>query len=216
MNGMTTTRAALDEPRLTEETGVEARVATVIEPVLKPLGFRLVRVRLSGLNGLTLQIMAERSDGSMSIEDCELVSRTISPVLDVEDLIERRYNLEVSSPGIDRPLARKSDFASWRGHIARIETGALIEGRKKFRGRIAEVDSQKVMIELDKSATGENLAVYIPFAEIVQAHLILTDELIRDALHKDKALREQRLVDDPQETAGSLAAETVARQPAKK
>ncbi|AQS42145.1 MAG: Ribosome maturation factor RimP [Candidatus Tokpelaia hoelldobleri] len=186
----------LDEPRLMEESGVEARVRAVIEPVIKPLGYRLVRIRLSGLNGLTLQIMAERADGSMSIEDCEVLSRTVSPVLDVEDLIERQYHLEVSSPGIDRPLVRKSDFAMWHGHIIKAETTTAIEGKRKFRGKIMSVDADGFVIETDKATEGEELSVRIPFAELGEARLILTDELIRDALHKDKVLREQQTPDE--------------------
>lgn len=192
----TTIEPNLDEPRLIEESGVEARVRAVIEPVIKPLGYRLVRIRLSGLNGLTLQIMAERADGSMSIEDCEVLSRTVSPVLDVEDLIERQYHLEVSSPGIDRPLVRKSDFANWSGHIIKAETTTAVEGKRKFRGKIMSVDADGFVIETDKATEGEELPVRIPFAELSEARLILTDELIRDALHKDKVLREQQTVDE--------------------
>lgn len=200
MRDMTTVPTSLDEPRLTQETGVEARVAAVIEPVLKPLGYRLVRIRLSGLNGLTLQVMAERADGTMTIEDCELVSRTVSPVLDVEDLIDRQYHLEVSSPGIDRPLVRKSDFVSWRGHIVKAETGVMIDGRKKFRGHITDIDSEGFGIETDKAAYGEAMVVRIPFADLTEARLVLTDELIRDALHKDKMLREQKIAENDQNT----------------
>jgi len=191
-----TTEPNLDEPRLVEESGVEARVRAVIEPVIKPLGYRLVRIRLSGLNGLTLQIMAERADGSMSIEDCEVLSRTVSPVLDVEDLIERQYHLEVSSPGIDRPLVRKSDFTNWSGHIIKAETVTAIEGKRKFRGKITSVDADGFVIETDKATEGEEASIRIPFAELNEARLILTDELIRDALHKDKVLREQQTVDE--------------------
>ncbi|MEO1746047.1 MAG: ribosome maturation factor RimP, partial [Pseudomonadota bacterium] len=103
-----------DEPRIITETGVDAKVATIIEPLLNSEGYRLVRVRLSGMNGLTLQVMAERQDGTMTVEDCEKMSRSISPLLDVEDPIDKAYHLEMSSPGIDRPLVRKSDFAKWR------------------------------------------------------------------------------------------------------
>ncbi|KXF79559.1 ribosome maturation factor RimP [Paramesorhizobium deserti] len=183
------------------ETGIDARVANIIEPVLEALGFRLVRVRLSGLNGLTLQIMAERFDGTMTVEDCELVSRTVSPVLDVEDPIDRKYHLEVSSPGIDRPLVRKSDFADWQGHIAKVETSLIHNGRKKFRGRITAVDAESVTIESDQASYGGDPVVQIPFDLVADARLILTDDLIRDALRKDKALREGRIPDDD---AGSL------------
>nr|WP_210282262.1 ribosome maturation factor RimP [Mesorhizobium sp. RMAD-H1] len=188
--------APADDERIIRETGIDARVASIIEPVLEALGFRLVRVRLSGLNGLTLQIMAERLDGTMTVEDCELVSRTISPVLDVEDPIDRKYHLEVSSPGIDRPLVRKSDFADWQGHIAKVETSLVHSGRKKFRGRIAAVDGESVTIESDQASYGDDPVVRIPFDLLADARLILTDDLIRDALRKDKALREGRIPGD--------------------
>jgi len=200
----------LDEPRLIQETGVEARVAAVIEPVIRPLGFRLVRIRLSDLNGLTLQIMAERADGTMTIKDCELVSRTVSPVLDVEDLIKCEYHLEVSSPGIDRPMVRKSDFAVWRGHIIKAETGVMIDGRKKFRGSVTDVDSEDFTLETNKAACGEAITVRIPFTDLSEARLVLTDKLIHDALQKDKALREQLTAND------EPAAGTVKTSPAKK
>jgi len=193
--------APADNERIIRETGIDARVAAIVEPVLEALGFRLVRVRLSGLNGLTLQIMAERFDGTMTVEDCELVSRTVSPVLDVEDPIDRKYHLEVSSPGIDRPLVRKSDFADWQGHIAKVETSLIHNGRKKFRGRITAVDGESVTIESDQASYGGDPVVQIPFDLVADARLILTDDLIRDALRKDKALREGRIPDDG---AGSL------------
>src|SRR5690606_26749040 len=126
-----------------------------VQPVLRGVGFRLVRVRLSGQHGLTLQIMAERDDGTMTVEDCEEVSRAVSPALDVEDPIEKAYHLEVSSPGIDRPLVRKSDFSDWAGHLVKLETSVLVSERKRFRGKIAEADEDGVVIESDKAAYGE-------------------------------------------------------------
>ena len=111
-----------NDDRLIVEEGQEARIAAIIMPEIESLGFRLVRVRLSQMNGLTLQIMAERPDGSMSVEDCEILSNAVSPVLDVEDPINAAYHLEVSSPGIDRPLVRRSDFETWSGHVAKLET----------------------------------------------------------------------------------------------
>ncbi|UXN02585.1 MULTISPECIES: ribosome maturation factor RimP [unclassified Bartonella] len=186
----------INEPRLFEEIGVEARVNAVIAPVLKPLGYRIVRINLSGLNGLTLQIMAERADGTMTIDDCEIVSRTVSPVLDVEDVIERKYHLEVSSPGIDRALVRKSDFVNWRGHIAKVETSEMVDGRRKFRGHIESVDGDGFTIRTDKAAYGEALSVKIGFNLLSDARLILTDDLIRDALRKDKALRQSLIPED--------------------
>ncbi len=181
----------IDEPRLFEENGIEAQVATLITPVLKPLGFRLVRIKLLGLNGLTLQIMAECADGSMTIEDCEIVSRTISPLLDVQNIIERKYHLEISSPGIDRPLVRKSDFFHWQGHVAKIETNVEIDGRKKFRGILANVTQDGFTLNTDKNAHKDAMCISIPFDSIIDAHLILTDELIRDALKKNKDLNQQ-------------------------
>lgn len=186
----------VSEPRLFEETGIEARINAVIAPVLRPLGYRIVRIKLSGLNGLTLQIMAERADGTMTIEDCEIVSRTVSPVLDVEDLVERKYHLEVSSPGIDRSLVRKSDFVNWSGHVAKIETSVMVDGRRKFRGFIESVGDTGFVVRTDKAAYGEALLVEIGFDILSDARLILTDDLIRDALRKDKALRQSLIPDD--------------------
>lgn len=175
-----------NEPRLIVETGLDQRVAAIIEPVLVGMGFRLVRVRLLNLNGLTLQIMTERNDGTMTVEDCEEVSTAISPVLDVEDPIDKAYHLEVSSPGIDRPMVRKSDFQRWIGHIVKCETSILVDNRKRFRGKIAAVDADGFMIERDQVAYGEEPTVTIPFSTLAEAKLILTDDLIRDALRADK------------------------------
>ncbi len=130
------------EPRLIAEQGVAARVAAIVEPVLGGMGYRLVRVKISGLDGCTLQIMAERADGTMTVEDCEAVSRALSPVLDVADPIERAYRLEVSSPGLDRPLVRRSDFERFAGHQVKIELATAIDGRRRFRGLLLGVDGQ--------------------------------------------------------------------------
>ncbi|MFB2566675.1 ribosome maturation factor RimP [Rhizobium sp. IMFF44] len=175
-----------NEPRLIVETGLDQRVAAIIEPVLVGMGFRLVRVRLLNLNGLTLQVMTERNDGTMTVEDCEEVSTAISPVLDVEDPIDKAYHLEVSSPGIDRPMVRKSDFQRWIGHIVKCETSILVDNRKRFRGKIAAVDNDGFTIERDQVAYGEEPKVTIPFSTLAEAKLILTDDLIRDALRADK------------------------------
>ncbi|MDK4705297.1 ribosome maturation factor RimP [Rhizobium sp. CNPSo 4062] len=175
-----------NEPRLIVETGLDQRVAAIIEPVLVGMGFRLVRVRLLNLNGLTLQVMTERNDGTMTVEDCEEVSMAISPVLDVEDPIDKAYHLEVSSPGIDRPMVRKSDFQRWIGHIVKCETSILVDSRKRFRGKIAAVDNDGFTIERDQVAYGEEPKVTIPFSTLAEAKLILTDDLIRDALRADK------------------------------
>lgn len=190
-----------DEPRIVTETGVDARVAAIIEPVMNAEGFRLVRVRLSGMNGFTLQIMAERADGTMTVEDCEALSRMVSPLLDVEDPIDRAYHLEVSSPGIDRPLVRRSDFARWRGHIAKVETSVIVAGRKRFRGTITDAGDDSVTLFRDQPSIGDDNESVIPYAAISDARLILTDDLIRAALRADKAARLARggpdTFDDP-------------------
>ena len=192
-----------NEPRLIVETGLDQRVAAIIEPVLVGMGFRLVRVRLLNQNGLTLQIMTERNDGTMTVEDCEEVSTAISPVLDVEDPIDKAYHLEVSSPGIDRPMVRKSDFQRWIGHLVKCETSILVDNRKRFRGKIAAVDADGFTIERDQVAYGEEPRVTIPFSTLAEAKLILTDDLIRDALRADKLAKaeaaNQNEADDEEE-----------------
>ncbi len=179
------------EPRLIIETGLELRIAEIIEPVLIAMDFRLVRVRMLNQNGATLQIMAERNDGTMDVEGCEAVSVAISPVLDVEDPIDREYHLEVSSPGIDRPMVRKSDFARWQGHLVKCETSIMIDNRKRFRGKITEADTEGFTIERDQVAYGEEPRATIPFSALAEAKLILTDDLIRDALRADKLAKQQ-------------------------
>jgi ribosome maturation factor RimP len=130
--------------------------------------------------------MAERQDGTMNVEDCEAVSMAVSPVLDVEDPVEKAYHLEVSSPGIDRPLVRKSDFSRWQGHLVKIETSILVDNRKRFRGKIAEIGADDFTLERDQIAYGEEPTVVIPFNALSDAKLVLTDDLIRDALKADK------------------------------
>lgn len=181
-----------NDERLIRETGTDARIAAIIEPVLESIGFRLVRVRLSGQNGLTLQIMTERNDGTMTVEDCETVSRALSPVLDVEDPIDRAYHLEVSSPGIDRPMVRRSDFVRWKGHLVKCETTVPVAERKRFRGTIADVNEDGFVLDRDQPGYGEDPRVAIPFEALDEARLILTDDLIRDALAADKAAKAAR------------------------
>ena len=179
------------EPRLITETGLDQRLADIIEPVLVGLGFRLIRVRMMNQNGATMQVMAERNDGTMSVQDCEEVSMAISPVLDVEDPIDKEYHLEVSSPGIDRPMVRKSDFVRWQGHLVKCETSILIDNRKRFRGKIVEAGADGFTLERDQVAYGEEQKVTIPFTALSDAKLILTDDLIRDALRADKLAKAQ-------------------------
>jgi ribosome maturation factor RimP len=186
MSETTETEFPAVEPRLVVETGLDRRVAEIIEPTIEQLGYRLVRVRLSAQNGSTLQIMCERPDGTMTVEDCEKVSMAVSPVLDVEDPVDKAYHLEVSSPGIDRPMVRKSDFTRWLGHLIKCETSILVDNRKRFRGKIAAADENGFTIERDQPAYGEEPVVVIPFTALAEGKLILTDDLIRDALTADK------------------------------
>ncbi len=182
-----------NEPRLILDSGLAARVAAIAEPVLEGLELRLVRVRVSGLDGCTVQIMAERPDGSMSIEDCEAASRALSPVLDVADPIERAYRLEVSSPGLDRPLVRKSDFDRHAGHLVRIEMEVPVNGRKRFRGILNGTQGDAARLTRDDAAPGEEAEVLLAIGDMSEAKLVLTDELVTQALRREKAAeREMR------------------------
>src|ERR1043166_2407573 len=174
------------EPRLIVEPGLAARVAAMVEPALEQLGFRLVRVHISGMDGCTVQIMAERPDGSMTIEDCELVSRSLSPVLDVADPIERAYRLEISSPGIDRPLVRRSDFERFAGNVVKIEMAVAIEGRRRFRGTLLGVDGDRARVRRPDAAGGEEPDVLLPIEEMAEAKLVLTNELVTQSLKRGK------------------------------
>ena len=140
--------AADADRRFARETGTERTIADLAEPVLEELGFRLVRVKVSGRDGGTVQIMAERAGGEMSIEDCAVISRSLSPVLDAYDPMPGHYNLEVSSPGIDRPLVRPSDFALWVGHEAKVELKEPVDGRKRFRGVIEGIADDEARLRI--------------------------------------------------------------------
>ena len=154
-----------------------AQLQDLLEPVVEAAGFQLVRLRLIGGKTKTLQIMAERSDGTMNIDDCSELSRALSTFLDEEDPIDGEYDLEVSSPGIDRPLTRITDFARWSGHEARLELAAQdVAGRKRYRGTLLGLDGNNVALEVQ----GERIA--IPFAAIADAKLMLTDRLIEEDL----------------------------------
>jgi ribosome maturation factor RimP len=170
----------------------------LIEPALGTLGFRLVRVKVTGRDGGTLQVMAERPDGSFTIDDCAVASRALSPILDVEDPIQSAYRLELSSPGIDRPLARRSDMVRAIGHEAKIEMISMVEGRKRFRGIIEAVEGD--MLKL-KSTEGKPDA-RLPMNEIADAKLMLTDALIEESLRGNKPASEQ----NDNEDAGELPA----------
>jgi ribosome maturation factor RimP len=182
-----TTASERSEPRLVAETGLAARVAGVAEPVLEGLGFRIVRVRISAMSGMTVQIMAERPDGAMSVGDCERASRALSPVLDAEDLIDRAYRLEVSSPGIDRPLVRRSDFERFAGHVVKLEMAVARDGRRRFRGVLLGVDGETASIRREDAREGEAVEVHLPIADMAEARLVLTDALVTESLRRAKA-----------------------------
>lgn len=188
----------MSEQRTIVESGLDARIAAIVEPEIEGLGFRLVRVKVSGINGMTLQIMAERHDGTMSAGDCEKVSRAIAPILDIEDPIERAYHLEISSPGIDRPLVRKSDFESWAGHVAKLETRQMINGRKRYKGMIISVSGDEITFRREAPAVDEDPEFVLPIGEIKDAKLILSDVLVNEALKRDKNLRDAN-ADEPRE-----------------
>jgi ribosome maturation factor RimP len=184
-----TTRNA--DPRLINEPGLAARVAAIVEPVVETMGFRLVRVRITGSEGCTVQIMAERPDGTLTIDDCEELSRALSPVLDVADPVERAYRLEISSPGMDRPLVRKSDFERYIGHLAKIEMSIPAEGRKRFRGTLTGIEGEAARLHRDDAKAGENADVLLRIEDMAEAKLVLTDALITDALRRDKAAKRE-------------------------
>ena len=175
-----------DEPRLIIEPGRAARVAAIVAPALATLGYRLVRVRISGAAGQTVQIMAERPDGTMTIEDCEVASRALSPVLDVADPVEGPYRLEISSPGIDRPLVRRSDFDRFAGHVAKVEMLAPVGGRRRFRGELAGTDGDCVRLRRSDAAAGEPLEVLLRIDDMMEARLVLTDALVAESLRRSK------------------------------
>ncbi len=181
----------LTEPRFSTETGVAARIAVIAAPVLADLGFRLVRVKLSAQAGTTVQIMAERPDGSMSVGDCEAASQALSPVLDVEDPIPSGYRLEISSPGIDRPLVRMSDVERALGHEARFEMAVPLNGRKRFRGSLEALEGEgseaRVTLRRTDLKADEPAEVSLKLAEIAEAKLVLTEDLIRAALRAAKS-----------------------------
>ena len=182
----TTETAPGAEPRLIIEPGLSARVAAIVEPVLDGLGYRLVRVRVSGSDGCTVQVMAERPDGTMTIEDCEVCSRALSPVLDVADPVDRAYRLEMSSPGIDRPLVRRSDFERYAGHLVKVEMAVAHQGRKRFRGLLAGCEGDAVRLHRDDIRADEDADVLLVMEDISDARLVLTDELIAESMRRGK------------------------------
>jgi ribosome maturation factor RimP len=171
----------LTAPRYIKETGMEARVSRIVEPVANGLGFALVRVRITQENGMTLQIMAEDENGRFTIVNCEALSKDLSPVLDLEDPIEREYHLEVSSPGIDRPLVRQRDFAAYVGHEVKIELADMINGRKRYRGVIKAVDDVSVTVTVPDAPAGTDPDHRLLLSTLAEAKLVMTDALMEKA-----------------------------------
>lgn len=176
---------AASDARFVGETGLAADVAALAEPVLIDMGFRLVRVAISGRDGTTVQIMAERPDGTITVQECAEISRNLSPVLDAHDPISGHYTLEISSPGIDRPLVRPSDFEDWVGYEAKVELKEAISGRKRFRGVLEGVEDGEVRLEVELDQIGLQV-IGLPIGMIGEARLVLTDDLIREALRRSK------------------------------
>jgi ribosome maturation factor RimP len=187
---------------LIAKTAMDRRLADIITPVIEGLGFELVRVRLMGGKTRILQIMADRPEGGIIVDDCGQISTAVSAVLDVEDPIEENYTLEVSSPGIDRPLTRLKDFEVWKGWEARIETSELIDGRRRFKGNLAGVEGDEVLIEIEEH--GEEVTIGLQFDWLSDAKLILTDDLIAEMLRQKKASGDfdESAFDDIEESEG--------------
>jgi ribosome maturation factor RimP len=169
---------------LIAKTAIDRRLAEIVTPAIEGLGYELVRIRLQGGRTATLQIMADRPDGGINVDDCAKISTAVSAVLDVEDPIEDNYHLEVSSPGIDRPLTRLKDFDAWADYEARIETTELIDGRRRFKGFIRGTEGNEVLIEIEEA--GAPLTIGLEFEWLSDAKLILTDELIAEMLRQKK------------------------------
>ncbi|MDE9450186.1 ribosome maturation factor RimP [Aliiroseovarius sp. Z3] len=188
---------------LVAKAAIDRRLAEIVQPVIEGMGFELVRLRLMGGKTPTLQIMAERPDGGIEVDECGDISTAVSAVLDVEDPIEDNYTLEVGSPGIDRPLTRLKDFQDWEGYVAKIETSEMIDGRKRFKGELAGVEGNDVLIEIENK--GETVTIGLDFDWLSEAKLVLTDDLIRQVLNqrKDAGQIDETQFDEIQEITGS-------------
>jgi ribosome maturation factor RimP len=182
------------------KTAEDARLLELLDPVAEAAGYDIVRLRLMGGDHVRrLQIMAERPDGTMLVEDCTALSHAISEVLDAADPIRGEYTLEVSSPGIDRPLTRLTDFETYAGYEARVELDRLVENRKRFKGRLAGVEDASVAIDLD----GEDETALVPFAWISEAKLVITDQLMK----RGADARAARLATESPPPEGEVSAE---------
>lgn len=169
---------------LIAKTAIDRRLATIVQPTIEGLGYELVRIRLMGGKTRILQVMADRPDGGINVDDCAKISTALSAVLDVEDPIEDNYTLEVSSPGIDRPLTRLKDFDMWHGYEARVETTELIDGRRRFKGNLAGTEGDEILITIEEG--GEEVTIGLKFEWLSDAKLLLTDELIAEMLRQRK------------------------------
>ncbi|WP_211300988.1 ribosome maturation factor RimP [Aliiruegeria haliotis] len=169
---------------LIAKTNIDKRLAEIVTPVIEGMGFELVRIRLMSGSTPILQIMAEKPDGGIEVDDCAEISTAVSAVMDVEDPIEDNYTLEVSSPGIDRPLTRLKDFETWADYVAKLETEELIDGRRRFKGMLKGIDGNEVLIEIDHE--GGPVIIGLQFDWLSDAKLVLTDELIREMLNQRK------------------------------
>lgn len=184
---------------LIAKAAIDRRMAEIITPVIEDMGYELVRVRLMGGKSTMLQIMADKPEGGIEVDDCAEISNAVSAVLDVEDPIADEYTLEVSSPGIDRPLTRLKDFDTFAGYEAKLETAELIDGRKRFKGELAGTEGDEVLINIEEGTIG------LKFDWLVEAKLVLTDELIRDMLkaRKDAGEISEEQFDEIQTITGS-------------
>ena len=203
------------EPRLLQEPGLAARVAAIAEPVIEGLGYRLVRVQIFPQSGLTVQIMAERPDGSMTVGDCETISRALSPVFDAKDPVDHPHRLEISSPGLDRPLVRRSDFDRYAGHVAKVELTHGLDGRKRFRGTLLGTEGDAVRLLREDAPAGEQQEFLLPIGDMAEAKLVLTDALIAEALKRGKAA-ERELQGVPDQAVSDEAVENTQANRSKK
>lgn len=190
---------------LIAKTSMDRRMAEIVTPSIEALGFEVVRIRVMGGKTNTLQIMAERPEGGIAVDECAQISNAISVLLDVEDPLEDAYALEVSSPGIDRPLTRLKDFDTFEGYEAKVETTEMIDGRRRFKGMLAGVEGGEVLINLDEG--GETVTVGLDFEWLSDAKLVLTEELIKEMLkqRKDAGLVDEADFDDIEEEPGEIA-----------
>jgi len=170
---------------LIAKTSIDRRMAEILTPVIEDMGFEVVRIRLMGGKTNTLQVMAERPEGGIEVDECGQISTAISAILDVEDPLEDTYTLEVSSPGIDRPLTRLKDFETYEGYEAKLETTEMIDGRRRFKGVLAGVEGDDVLINIEQGA--EIITIGLHFDWLSDAKLVLTDELIKEMLKQRKA-----------------------------